>query len=215
MRIVYLFLFLSIALHGENWTVNGKDYHNVKVGQVEADRVHITYDGGVGTLPLADLSSLLQKKFNFDHANTHARELVREDTEMPDWQKISDSFLKDLVKQVQDETGSASTEIQKLHAKSDQNRLLFFHKVFSGNQLTDSQKTLLHKWASCTLQDEVCVGMPKDLIFWSWGYPDTDTTSTSGDGDDWETMTFGHWASIVFVRGGFVKNITQTQTAQN
>lgn len=50
----------------ENWTVNGKDYHNVTVGEVEADRVHITYDGGIGTVMLADLTPELKKRFNYD-----------------------------------------------------------------------------------------------------------------------------------------------------
>ena len=46
--------------------MNGKDYHNVKVGQVEADRVHITYDGGIGTVMIADLTPDLKKRFNYD-----------------------------------------------------------------------------------------------------------------------------------------------------
>src|ERR1035438_7040862 len=50
----------------EDWTVNGKDYHNVTVGKVEPDRVHITYDGGIGTVMLSDLTPELQKRFNYD-----------------------------------------------------------------------------------------------------------------------------------------------------
>ncbi len=50
----------------KDWTVNGKDYHNVIVGQVDADRVHITYDGGLGTVMLSDLPPDLQKRFNYD-----------------------------------------------------------------------------------------------------------------------------------------------------
>lgn len=63
---------MAVASHGEDWTVAGKDYHNVTVGQVEADRVHITYDGGLGTIALADLSPDLQKRFGYDPA--HAKE---------------------------------------------------------------------------------------------------------------------------------------------
>jgi len=66
MRIIFLLLCLSIVVYGEDWTVDGKDYHNVKVGQVETDQVHITYDGGIGSLPLADLSPALQKRFGYN-----------------------------------------------------------------------------------------------------------------------------------------------------
>jgi len=54
------------TLRGEDWTVSGKDYHNVIVGQVEANKVHITYDGGLGTIAFADLQPELQKRFNYD-----------------------------------------------------------------------------------------------------------------------------------------------------
>ena len=60
------------ALHAEDWTVNGKDYHNVVVGQVEADLVHISYDGGIGTVALADLPPDLQKRFNYNPAGAKA-----------------------------------------------------------------------------------------------------------------------------------------------
>jgi tetratricopeptide (TPR) repeat protein len=53
-----------------DWTVSGKTFHNVKVGSVDANVVHITYDGGVGTVPLADLPPDLQKKFNYDPNRT-------------------------------------------------------------------------------------------------------------------------------------------------
>ncbi len=49
-----------------DWTVNGKTFRNVKVGTVDSDAVHITYDGGVGTVALADLPPDLQKKFKYD-----------------------------------------------------------------------------------------------------------------------------------------------------
>ena len=39
-------LLLMPVVHGEDWTVDGKDYHNVKVTKVEPDVVHIMYDGG-------------------------------------------------------------------------------------------------------------------------------------------------------------------------
>ncbi len=73
MTKTYLTVFLVLVVtvlsaRAEDWTVNGKDYHNVIVGQVEADKVHITYDDGVGTIKLADLPPDLQKRFNYDSA---------------------------------------------------------------------------------------------------------------------------------------------------
>jgi hypothetical protein len=50
----------------EDWTVNGKTYHNVTVSKVDPDKVHIMYDGGIGSVNLADLPPDLQKKFNYD-----------------------------------------------------------------------------------------------------------------------------------------------------
>ena len=50
----------------KDWTVNGRDYHSVSVTQVEPDRVHITYEGGIGTLMLADLPPDLKKRFGYD-----------------------------------------------------------------------------------------------------------------------------------------------------
>jgi hypothetical protein len=55
-----------------DWSVDGKDYHNVHVSQVEADRVHITYDGGIGTVMIADLPPDLRKRFNYDPASAKA-----------------------------------------------------------------------------------------------------------------------------------------------
>ena len=59
-------MLAALPAMAEDWTVNGKDYHNVKVGVIEADRVHITYDGGIGTVAFADLSPELQKRFGYD-----------------------------------------------------------------------------------------------------------------------------------------------------
>jgi len=57
-----------------DWTVNGREYHNVKVGEVEIDRVHITYDGGLGTVMIADLPPELKKCFvNYDPAAAKAK----------------------------------------------------------------------------------------------------------------------------------------------
>ena len=37
----------------EDWTVAGKDYHNVKVTSITDDSVAVTYDGGIGHFSLA------------------------------------------------------------------------------------------------------------------------------------------------------------------
>ena len=48
------------------WTVLKREYHNVVVTKVEADCVHIMYDGGAGSINQADLPPELQKMFNYD-----------------------------------------------------------------------------------------------------------------------------------------------------
>lgn len=48
------------------WSIQGKDYNNVVVTRAEADRVHISYTGGVGTLNTSDLTPEIQKQLNFD-----------------------------------------------------------------------------------------------------------------------------------------------------
>jgi hypothetical protein len=58
----------------EDWTVNGKTYHNVTVSKVEPDSVHIMFDGGIGSLKLSDLTPELQKRFNYDPAKAKAAE---------------------------------------------------------------------------------------------------------------------------------------------
>ena len=55
-----------LTAKAEDWTVNGKTYHNVVAGEVEADRVHFKADDGIGSFMLADLPPDLQKRFNYD-----------------------------------------------------------------------------------------------------------------------------------------------------
>ena len=55
-----------LTARAEDWTVNGKDYHNVTVSKVDPDKVHITFDGGIGSINLADLPPDLRKRFNYD-----------------------------------------------------------------------------------------------------------------------------------------------------
>jgi len=75
MRIALALILAGLsctATRAEDWTVNGKDYHNVIVGQIDADRVHISYDGGIGTVALSDLPPDLQKRFNYNPAGAKA-----------------------------------------------------------------------------------------------------------------------------------------------
>jgi len=76
--LALLLALLAFPVYAEDWTVDGKDYHNVTVGEVEADRVHITYDGGLGTVPLADLPPDLQKRFGYDPAKAKSEAGARE-----------------------------------------------------------------------------------------------------------------------------------------
>jgi hypothetical protein len=61
----------------EDWTVNGKTYHNVKITKVEPDRVHFTADDGVGSFAIADLTPELQKRFGYDPQKAKASADVR------------------------------------------------------------------------------------------------------------------------------------------
>jgi len=74
-KIICMFILAALAaisVQAEDWTVNGKDYHNVIVVQVENNRVHITYTGGVGAVALADLTPDLKKRFNYDPVKAKA-----------------------------------------------------------------------------------------------------------------------------------------------
>lgn len=66
MKTLMLLLALTVLVRAEDWTVNGKTYQNVRVTQVDADVVHVNYDGGMGRIKIADLPPELQKKFAFD-----------------------------------------------------------------------------------------------------------------------------------------------------
>lgn len=73
MTALFVLLFVSTCVtRAEDWTIQGKTFHNVQVGTVEADRVHITYDGGLGTVNLADMPPDLQKRFGYDPAKAAA-----------------------------------------------------------------------------------------------------------------------------------------------
>jgi hypothetical protein len=225
-----------LTAKAEDWTVNGKTYHNVTVGQVEADRVHITFDGGIGSLMLVDLTPELQKRFNYDPAKAKATEVQKDEDAKPDWQKINDASLKPWVLKVEQLTNLAYTADEKIAAEGKQSALMFLHKLLTTDpdlivvpssgedheivsELKDAANFLAklsphekQKIVDDYMERAICVGMPKAFVILEWGKPDSDTTSTSGDGDDWETLDYGHFSSTVFISGGIVKNITQTQT---
>lgn len=66
MKTLFALLLLSISLNAEDWTIGGKTYRDVSVGQVEADCVHITYSNGIGSIKIVDMPPELQKRFGFD-----------------------------------------------------------------------------------------------------------------------------------------------------
>ncbi|MCE0521456.1 MAG: hypothetical protein LV480_00920 [Methylacidiphilales bacterium] len=83
MRIILFFLFLSLMVRAEDWTVGGKDYRNVKVLKVEADAITILDSDGGARLNLSDLTLGLQKRFHYDPATAKAAadERARSDAE--------------------------------------------------------------------------------------------------------------------------------------
>ena len=78
MKYILLFIVMTFCAHAEDWTVNGKTFQNVTVGRVEADRVHIVYNGGIGTVLIADLSPEIRARFSFDPAKAKAEAVARE-----------------------------------------------------------------------------------------------------------------------------------------
>jgi hypothetical protein len=73
MKILMLCVALMVTpAWAEDWTVDGKDYHNVKVTDISDDSVAVTYDGGIGHFALADLPPELKKRFNYDPEKANA-----------------------------------------------------------------------------------------------------------------------------------------------
>jgi len=66
MKVLALVVLMILPAMAEDWTVNGKDYHDVKVTKVEDDSVSVEYAGGIGRFAIADLSPELKKRFNYD-----------------------------------------------------------------------------------------------------------------------------------------------------
>lgn len=66
MKFFLMLMLTMTPIMAEDWTVAGKTYHDILVTQVEADKVHVTYEGGIGTIPLVSLPPDLRKKFSYD-----------------------------------------------------------------------------------------------------------------------------------------------------
>ena len=72
MKVLVLIALMTLPALAEDWTVNGKDYNDVKVLKVEDDMVSVQYTGGIGRFAIADLSPELKKRFNYDPAKAAA-----------------------------------------------------------------------------------------------------------------------------------------------
>lgn len=262
MRIVCLFLCLSVAVFGEDWTVNGKDYHNVKVTSVADDSVAVTYDGGIGHFNLSDLTPELKKRFNYDPVKVASAIQKKDEDQQAATQSYAsvDEERDEIQSQEQAEiaqaaaveaaretriaqqshysshggtapvpvyssapSGLGTEEIEAQKEKQEEESKRVADQIYQNRMrviagiMPDLQKLFsneqIKNFTKAVTQNQICVGMPKVLVLLAWGNPDSDSTSTSGDGDDWESLDYGNFSSMVFLDGGIVKNITQTQTS--
>jgi hypothetical protein len=210
MKILFLLAIIMLPAWGEDWTIAGKTLHNVVVTKVCVDHVEISFDGGAGGPTLADLSPELQKRFGYDPVKIRAILMAKEEEAKPDWQKIDDAPLKKWVLTAVQLTATASTEMDKLRAVVMQNRIIIFHNLIAGSPESVSDPILAH-WIDCVMNDEICQGMPKQLVIAAWGEPGSKTTSDSGS-IHFEMWNYGQFTSVVDIEDGEVTSITQTQS---
>lgn len=130
-----------VTARAEDWTVDGKDYHNVVVGQVEADRVHISYDGGVGTVALVDLSPELQKRFNYDPQKAKASADARAQVSAEAQQEIATELAAKLASQNAAHKSPKPEQVAAIQAKID--RLELDIRQCQQKQATLTQQELL------------------------------------------------------------------------
>ena len=207
-------LFTNIGF-ADDWIVGGKTYHNVTVTSVTDEQVGVIYDGGIGHFNIADLSDDLQKKFHYDPIKAKALEDKREADQEAAEKKAESNPLFSWINQVNQEAQSASTPLEIGQVQVQQGKLKVLDLMLSKGTFSDASDATVKNWIDAVMQNKICVGMPRDLVLLAWASPDSDTTSTNGDGDDWETMNYGNFSSIVFLSGGIVKNITQTETSNS
>ena len=64
--VIFTLVFAAVPVRAEDWTVNGKTYHNVIVTEVYSDQVTVDCASGMTAFFLKDLSPELQKHFAYD-----------------------------------------------------------------------------------------------------------------------------------------------------
>jgi len=205
----------------EDWTVNGKDYHNVTVGKVEPDRVHITYDGGIGTVMLSDLTPELQKRFNYDPAQAKAAAQRRDaDQSVAAQSYASVDRLRSQIQSQNQAVQQNADAMAALYTKWDedishltgnpkivlQNKLAELKGAIVGCQSSIQQK---QKLVEAVRTHSVFIGMPRDFLFLSLGMPSTTNTDTNANGSK-EQFVYG--SQYVYVENGVVTAV-QTTTA--
>jgi hypothetical protein len=67
-----MMLFASLAVADDFKTVNGKEYKNATVTEVEPDGIHIRFSGGVVKLGFVDLPGDVQKRYGYNAQNAAA-----------------------------------------------------------------------------------------------------------------------------------------------
>ena len=207
---------LVLPIRAEDWTVDGKDFHNVKVTQIEPDQVHIAYDGGIGSVLLADLPPDLKKRFGYDPVQAKAAENKKEEDAKPEWEKINDKPLIEWVAKTKEQASSASSDGDQRLLCVQIDRLQLFHKMIGRlNELGASDQAVAQRWIDCVMTNKICVGMPKLLVVMAWGDPRSTTTDTGAYGSDFEMMDYSNFSSTISISNGFVSNITQTERSTN
>ena len=179
MKPLALFLALMILpAMAEDWTVNGKDYHNVKVTQVDSDRVHIIYDGGVGTVALADLPSDLQTRFGYDAIK--AKAAAREEAERQ--QRIDSDPVVQAQRQAAKMAEVRYVEVEQVlpdgllvsplilqeegyNVWLPSDRMVFIHSRFDG--LVDGQRITVKVYRSGTYSYQSALGATRTVEEWT------------------------------------------------
>ena len=167
-----------------NWTVDGKDYQNVTIGQVEADIVHISYDNGVATVPIADLPPDLQKRLNYDPAKAKA---ASEERAQEEKKAAAAAALISVQKEQAEQAAQAEQEQAELSDRLEQNslqiRLRISRKVHDNSAVVD-----FDVWGDRTVDAKggVATGWwPNDGQILVIGIP-----SDSVDGDTWQGKVY-------------------------
>ena len=214
LKTALVFFFsLSISALAEDWEVHGKTYRNVVVKNVYAERVEITFDGGVGSPALADLAPELQARFKYDPAKAKAEAASREKaaaTARATAEDQNPSFLREWTEKIQKEAYTAVTATEKRRAEIQGTRLEIFTKLFASTS-SNYERDAIKNWMDAVMTDCICNGMPKALVLCAWGPPKTTTNYSDGD----ETLFYGNgFEGMVHLSNGVVKR-WQTTSSRN